>query len=50
MEDIRKRYPMVDLSIFTFNKNILSKVTTNFVAKFCPLKIELILLKSDLIA
>ena len=41
MKDIRKRYPMVNLSIFTFNKKILSKVRTNFVTKFCPLKIGL---------
>ena len=42
MEDIKKKYPIVDLSKFTFNKNILSEVVTlvyktiiKFFAKFC---------------
>ena len=36
MEDIRRKYnPIMDLSKFTFNKKILSKVVTNFVAKLC---------------
>ena len=38
MKDIRrKNNQMVDLSKFTFNKKILSKTTTNFVAKLCHL-------------
>ena len=40
MENIRRIcHAMVDLSKFTSNKNILSKVvaTTNFVAKLCYL-------------
>ena len=38
MKDIRKICnPMVELSKFTFNKKILNKATTNFVAKFCLL-------------
>ena len=28
MEDIKKKYPIVDLSKFTFNKKILSEVVT----------------------
>ena len=41
MEDIKKKYPIVDLSKFTFNKKILSEVVTlvyktiiKFFAKF----------------
>ena len=37
MEDIKRKCNLtVNLSKFTFNKKILSKVVANFVTKLCP--------------